>query len=686
MVILPRQAAEAKTDPPMITNVTPVGPLMVQPWGQTPKNSTFTKGLWTSNRDCGFSTPLSDGKRLWVFCDSTLYDQNKVMRSNSASNTAALASATDPMIVSDYLPWGNLSQFIMPQTFYPCDGGYRATWPSGAVTLPDIDNNPKTDRVVIMFQNNCIHPLGNNQFGLEYFDVGIAQFDYNADNAFVLKATVINPRLFPPSDGQDFQFGPVMAPDGFGNQHLYAYTCTAAGACFVKRVWITNNYDADKGKMGDPTWWESWSASGWSTSQPGVAMFSGGGAATATSDAINVAYVPAMGRYVMSYMPFPVGHHMAGIRTALRPEGPWSDPTTVLLPGCELDRCYAANVQTQFSDANTLGISYLKWNDFIGWRPKPTNQGRINVIKVPLTIPRTASVVQNNVDFVFEIHNGGLTYEYKWLGVWNKWFPLGTGVRTYIGQPAATVGADGMLDVVVTGSDGHLYHAHQSVGGTFGDPVPIATNVRASGEVAVVTLPNGCLDAYATDTTGRPLHVWQVLVNGTCTWSSLGLWIVPTASSFRAVRGIAAAKEQDGRVHLFGVDASGKVFHTWQSAPNSTEKWAGDFKAVYPTSGFKATRGIAATNETDGRIHLFAVDPYGQIFHTWQTTPNAPTTWSSLGFWLISGSSTPGGISASPGAGGQVALTAIRQDLMTEQRATEATAGTPSPLTAFSPF
>ena len=135
--------------------MTDLGPLMVQPWGTPPANANFN-GLWTSNRDCGVSTGLSDGRRLWVFCDTSMFDQNLVYKSNSASNTAAVASWTNGMIVRDTLAGGNVTQFIDPQYFYACDG-YRATWPSSVATLPDTDGNIYTDRVVVLFQNNCIH-------------------------------------------------------------------------------------------------------------------------------------------------------------------------------------------------------------------------------------------------------------------------------------------------------------------------------------------------------------------------------------------------------------------------------------------------------------------------------------------------------------------------------------------------
>jgi len=681
VVIVTPNAASARTVPASIDDVIDLGPQMVKPWGQPPANSTFSAGLWTSNRDCGVSTPLSNGRRLWVYCDSSMFDQNLVHKSNSASNTAALEHPYDKKIVQDYFAWGALKQFIPTQTFYPCSG-YRATWPSSIATLPDVDGNVKTDRVVIFFQNNCIDLATG---ALAYFEIGVALFDYDATRLGPFKATVINPSLFPRFDGQDMQFGATVAPDGFGSTHLYLYSCQPGGACFTKRVWVTNDAAGDYLRLQDSAQYASWTGSGWATGAAPAELFSGGGEATATGDGIHMAYVPAIGRYVMSYTPFPVLHHLVAIRTAPRPEGPWSNPTTAELPGClTTESCYAANVQPQLSDATHIGLSYLKYNDFVGWSPAPRNYGRIHLIKVPWLPARSAAVVQNNVEFVFEIHNGDLAFEYFWEGAWVKWFPIGT-ARKWKGQPAVTRNAEGFMVVFATSTDGIVFVIKQRPDGQFDDPIMLTNNVLGSGELAAATLANGCLEVFITDPNGRVFHDWQIPINGVCTWSTFGFWPLSLNSTFRASKGIAVAPSQDGRLHLFGADSTGRVHHTWQQTPNGSENWTADFVPI-SNSTFRATKGLAATNEFDGRVHLFGIDPYGQVLHIWQNTPNGFTDWSSLGFWLVAGSSTSGGISASRGSNGLVTAYTTSKDMMNQQRAVETTVNTPGSLTSFSQF
>jgi hypothetical protein len=680
VVIAAPKAAEARTNAASIEGVADLGPQMVQPWGQPPANSTFGGGLWTSNRDCGVSTALSNGRRLWVYCDSSMFDAKKVHKSNSASNTAALEKPTNNMVVQDYFALGALKQFIPTQTFYPCDG-YRATWPSSIATLPDVDNNPNTDRIIIFFQNNCV-TLGSG--ALQYYEIGVAQYDYDATKLGPMKATVINPSLFPRFDAQDYQFGATVAPDGFGSTHLYLYSCAPGGFCYTKRVWVTNNASNDWLRMGDSTQYAAWTGSGWGSGAP-APLFSGGGQAEATGDGISVAYVPAIGRYVMSYTPFPVMHHLVAIRTAPRPEGPWSEPSTAELPGCLVsEHCYAANVQPQLADATHIGLSYLRFNDFVGWAPAPTNYGRIHLLRIPWAPARTAAVVQNNVEFVFEIQNGDMHFEYFWQGTWVKWFPLGT-TRKWKGQPAAVRNADGTLSVFATDSAGSIFGTKQRPDGQFDEPLLLANNVVGSGELAAASQPNGCNEVFLTDASGRVYHDWQVLQNGTCTWSPLAFWPVSASSAFRATKGIAAATSKDGRIDLFGADSTGRIHHLWQNVPSGDENWTADFVPVN-SSTFRATKGIAATTEFDGRVHLFGVDPYGQVLHTWQNSPNGFTDWSNLGYWPMKGSSAAGGISASKGANGQVTVYSVTKDMITEQRAAETTASVPGSVGNFAAF
>jgi hypothetical protein len=256
----------------------------------------------------------------------------------------------------------------------------------------------------------------------------------------------------------------------------------------------------------------------------------------------------------------------------------------------------------------------------------------------------------------------------------------------YAGTPAVTRNADGRLEVFATDLAGAVWHARQNADSSFPEPTLLANNLVGNGELAAVTMADGRLQVFATDATGRILQLWQaVMPDGSVVWSTLGFW--PITTTFRAGRGIAAAVLPDGRVELFGADATGRVFHTWQSAPNGTNQWvATGFTEVVAGTPVRATRGIAATNELDGRVSLFVADVWGSVLHTWQNSKNGVSDWSSLGYWPVTGVWTPGGLSANKGMDAKVSVYAINQDLMTEKRATETTANAPNAMAPFSPI
>ncbi|EMF01335.1 hypothetical protein J7W19_31150 [Streptomyces mobaraensis NBRC 13819 = DSM 40847] len=74
---------------------------------------------------------------------------------------------------------------------------------------------------------------------------------------------------------------------------------------------------------------------------------------------------------------------------------------------------------------------------------------------------------------------------------------------------------------------------------------------------------------------------------------------------------IAAARNADGRLELFGTDSTGGVWHRRQVSPGAGwtgwEKFDGSLTQV------------AAQTNADGRVELFGVDRTGGVWHRWQT-------------------------------------------------------------------
>jgi surface antigen len=77
---------------------------------------------------------------------------------------------------------------------------------------------------------------------------------------------------------------------------------------------------------------------------------------------------------------------------------------------------------------------------------------------------------------------------------------------------------------------------------------------------------------------------------------------------------IAAARNVDGRLEIFGTNSAGNIYHKWQTSPG------GGWSAWYQIEG--GLSSIAAETNADGRIEIFGVNSAGNIYHKWQTSPS----------------------------------------------------------------
>ena len=84
------------------------------------------------------------------------------------------------------------------------------------------------------------------------------------------------------------------------------------------------------------------------------------------------------------------------------------------------------------------------------------------------------------------------------------------------------------------------------------------------------------------------------------------------------LRSLRAARNADGRIEVFGINAAGNIYHTWQTAPNNG--WNGSWDLLYSPADNLAM--LDAVNNADGRIEVFGINAAGNIYHTWQYSPN----------------------------------------------------------------
>jgi aqualysin 1 len=84
------------------------------------------------------------------------------------------------------------------------------------------------------------------------------------------------------------------------------------------------------------------------------------------------------------------------------------------------------------------------------------------------------------------------------------------------------------------------------------------------------------------------------------------------------LRSVAAETNADGRIEMFGVNSAEQVFHRSQVTPG------GAWSEWVQFDGFLTS--IAAARNGDGRLELFGANAAGQVFNKWQVTPGG--AWS----------------------------------------------------------
>ncbi len=194
---------------------------------------------------------------------------------------------------------------------------------------------------------------------------------------------------------------------------------------------------------------------------------------------------------------------------------------------------------------------------------------------------------------------------------WTGWLPHG---GTWQGEPTVATNADGRLEMFAIAQDGSVYDAWQLApnGGWSGwAGFPGLTGVT---EIVASRGKDGFLVLAAVTSSGG---LWQNAQrsSGWTGWSKLGQGVVGS---------LAVTRNQDGRAEVYGLDAGGSVWHSWQL---TTGGWSG----LAQLGGHSIT-GLATANNQDGRIEVFAVGGDHAIYHVWQIGRNAPFSgWQYLG-------------------------------------------------------
>jgi len=331
------------------------------------------------DRDAGVTTTLRDGSVLWLFGDSVALNPDGSLR-YFVSGTGAWASASSPTYTRDAVAPGSVPYLLAtPGASFPaCDASmpHRAMWPLSAVTVP----SGPLDHVIVFMANMCLR----DGMTFSYRGVAVAEWYYDPAAPPVerpVQLTVVNPSV---GLARSWGTASVVGADGF----LYLYQCDRPanpadvgnyGPCRVARV--------APAAVADTAQYRYWNGSSWSPSDPSVSMNLPPGSAVGfryPASSFTVAWDAPHGVYVMVYSPWPGFVDRLAVRVARSPEGPWSEPAELTLPGCsdtvsgQTKSCYAGTAQPWFSTATELGVGFYDQAT-----PADRRRGRYQVARVP---------------------------------------------------------------------------------------------------------------------------------------------------------------------------------------------------------------------------------------------------------------------------------------------------------------
>jgi hypothetical protein len=332
------------------------------------------------DRDAGVSARLRDGSTVWFFGDSSEVTANGTVR-YFVHNTSAWSAPGAPTTTRDASDGAVPYQFATPVAGSPtCPASTsQVMWPLSAVVVPV----GELDRVVVYLENLCIGSASSVQSR----GLAVAEWYYDPadppDGAPII-GTVIAPRL---RDDLAIGRASVMGDDGF----IYTYGCDGPegggffdqyGPCRVARV--------DPSSVTDPGAYRWWNGSSWAPSMGSAAPMSlppGPDGPVFPVAAFTVTWDQAHGVYVFASSPWPGYTDRIAVRVATRPQGPWSGPIEVQLPGCANTvggvqfYCYAGTAQPQLSGPGLLGLGY--YDQIVSVGP---SRGSYQVVTVPFTV------------------------------------------------------------------------------------------------------------------------------------------------------------------------------------------------------------------------------------------------------------------------------------------------------------
>ncbi|MEY4580199.1 MAG: hypothetical protein RL701_4902 [Pseudomonadota bacterium] len=299
-----------------------------QPWEAASAGFRSNKG-WLG-ADSAYSIDLDASRVLWLFADTFLDPALDGSRTDGPNyfirNSVAIQTGPTPEAAHDLSQstlsyyWGAVDKAKATPTsyFHDLEGGARWLWPMHGVRLPSGE--------VLVFRMQVIKT--QDAFG----------FEVDSWDAIAIDDAKLAPDRWQPRTltAAKHQFGKIVGTSVLIHDgQLYAYAVDEPSpehAVYLARWSLAQLAGLAQGALDDPEWWTARGfvrESALHGAQPAL-LFKPGQAE------LSVHFEPARARFVevqMSGLFVTDPKTQLSMRTALRPEGPWSDALPFFRPG-----------------------------------------------------------------------------------------------------------------------------------------------------------------------------------------------------------------------------------------------------------------------------------------------------------------------------------------------------------------
>ncbi|HZV35134.1 MAG TPA: glycoside hydrolase family 76 protein, partial [Verrucomicrobiae bacterium] len=207
---------------------------------------------------------------------------------------------------------------------------------------------------------------------------------------------------------------------------------------------------------------------------------------------------------------------------------------------------------------------------------------------------------------LFGISGSGGTVESTWQTSANgPWYNGWQSLSGTVAKVVAAANADGTLQIFGLAPDQTIWTSYRTSSGAWSSWIQLPSNVGL-WDFTVTHNSGGGLQIFGNGTSGSIKTIWENSANSYTNWSGWSTQGYTGSSS----RGIAAASEQNGLLHVFCVATNGNLYHMYE---NSDGSWSA------PASLGGTINDISVATWPDGHLEVFAACPDGALFHIWET-------------------------------------------------------------------